>query len=443
MNKASRAMIRDASIMAIIWIALWASTGKAWISASAVLLSAWLMSARARVLLHQYIQNQDVSVLPLLNSPESDVAYIWQQQARLAQKRQEHLREQLEQINTALRSVDRGFILLGEQNQLRWFNNGAERYLGLRSTDLAKPLDHYLRDPAFGPMMGPITTNQLVVAPSPLDPERTFEYNAFPDGEDGKVIIIRDVTRLRQLEKTRSDFASNVSHELKTPLTVIKGYSESLGEMHESLPAVVSKAVKQIQNQANRMQDIVEDLLWLNRLESTQLVDPTDLNMEYLFEQVRSEALELGQTLERSPTIRIQAEERSLNGNHREILTAVRNLTFNALRYGPPDVEIDMVWRVKSDRAELMIKDNGAGIPRSQIRRVTERFYRVDQGRARNEGGTGLGLSIVKHVAERHNGKLRIRSLVGKGSEFICQFPLERLTPEPKTEQSDLDVSAD
>ena len=443
MNKASRAMIRDASIMAIIWIALWASTGKAWISASAVLLGAWLMSARARVLLHQYIQNQDVSVLPLLNSPESDVAYIWQQQARLAQKRQEHLREQLEQINTALRSVDRGFILLGEQNQLRWFNNGAERYLGLRSTDLAKPLDHYLRDPAFGPMMGPITTNQLVVAPSPLDPERTFEYNAFPDGEDGKVIIIRDVTRLRQLEKTRSDFASNVSHELKTPLTVIKGYSESLGEMHESLPAVVSKAVKQIQNQANRMQDIVEDLLWLNRLESTQLVDPTDLNMNYLFEQVRSEALELGQTLERSPTIRIQAEERSLNGNHREILTAVRNLTFNALRYGPADVEIDMVWRVKSDRAELMIKDNGAGIPRSQIRRVTERFYRVDQGRARNEGGTGLGLSIVKHVAERHNGKLRIRSLVGKGSEFICQFPLERLAQEPKTEQSDLEVPAD
>ena len=432
MNKATRSLIRDGSIMLALWFLLWLTTGNLWASGTLVAIAGWLQSARARVLIHRYIQDHDISVLPLLNAPESDVAYITQQNQRKMNRQRDRLQEQLEQINTALRSVDRGFVLLGDQNQLRWFNVGAERYLGLSRVDLGKPLDQYLRDPAFGPMMGPITSNQLVVAPSPKDPERTFEYNAFPDGEQGKVIIVRDVTRLRQLEQTRSDFASNVSHELKTPLTVIKGYAEQLGDMAEQLPQPVGKAIHQIQNQSARMQDIVEDLLWLNRLESTQLVDPTALQLGTLFRQVREEALVLAQTLNRTPEIRIEVDERGLNGNHREILTAARNLTFNALRYGPPDVQIDMVWRVREDRAELMIKDNGMGIPRSHIRRITERFYRVDPGRDRENGGTGLGLAIVKHVAERHGGKLRVRSLVGKGSEFICQFPLERLVEPPK-----------
>lgn len=425
-------MIRDASIMLGLWLLLWITTGQPWLAAAVVALGGWLQSARARILIHRYIQDQDISVLPLLNAPESDVAYITQQRDRRAERQRRLLQEQLEQINTALRSVDRGFVLLGEHNQLRWFNAGAERYLGLGRHDLGKPLDQYLRDPAFGPMMGPISSNQLVVAPSPRDADKTFEYNTFPDGEQGKVIIVRDVTRLRQLEQTRSDFASNVSHELKTPLTVIKGYAEQLVDFAQDLPTPMIKGVKQIQKQTGRMQDIVEDLLWLNRLESTQLVDPTALKLDSLFDQVRDEALALAETLGHHPSINLQVDDRGLNGNHREILTAVRNLTINAVRYGQPDVQIDLVWRVRDDRAELMIKDNGPGIPRSHIRRITERFYRVDHGRAREDGGTGLGLAIVKHVAERHGGKLRIRSLVGKGSEFICQFPLERLVEAPK-----------
>ena len=433
MDKAIRSQVRDGLIMAAGWLVLGLASGQFLLSAVLVLLIGWLLSARARVLIHRYIQERDVSVLPLLQDPESDIAYVLQKQFRQAQRREQRLTDQLEQINTALRSVDRGFLLIGENNTIRWFNQGAERYLGLTRPDLGKPLDHYLRDPAFGPLMGPITTNQLVVAGSPIENDRTFEYNAFTDGEQGKVIIVRDVTRLRQLEQPRSDFASNVSHELKTPLTVIKGYAESLNQMAPELPNPVARAIDQIGDQADRMQDIVEDLLWLNRLESTQLVDPTDLKPKGMLEQVQKEALDLAETLGHHPTIRIQADEQGLNGNHRELLTAVRNLSFNAVRYGQLDVEIDLVWRVREDRCELMVKDNGPGIPRSHIRRVTERFYRVDEGRARNQGGTGLGLAIVKHVAERHGGKLRVRSLVGKGSEFICQFPLERLVKTPKT----------
>ena len=408
---------------------LWLASGSAAWSAVLVLLVGWFLALRARVLIHRYATRNDGSVLPLLNSPESDIAYSIQKTNRQTQRNQAHLTEQLDQINTALQSVDRGFVLLGAQNQLRWFNLGAERYLGLSKADLGKPLDHFLRDPAFGPIMVPIETDQIVVATSPLDTERTYEYNAFPEGENGKVLIVRDITRLRQLEKTRSDFASNLSHELKTPLTVVKGYAESIHEILEDdqAPDSVIKGIRQIKNQADRMQEIVEDLLWLNRLESTQLVDSADLNLGQILEQVRQEALELASTLGRRPNITINAVTEGVNGNHREILTAMRNLCFNAIRYSQENVEIDLVWRVSTSRAELMVKDNGPGIPRHLIRRITERFFRVDSARSRDDGGTGLGLSIVKHVAERHGGKLRIRSLVGKGSEFICQFPLERV----------------
>lgn len=423
--------------MLICWMVLALASGLPVTAAFIVLGVGLFLAMRARVLLHTYLADQDRSILPLLNAPESDIAYFWQKATQRSLRREKHLSDQLEQINTALSSVDRGFLLIGANNQIRWFNAGAERYLGLNPIDVGKPLDHFLRDPAFSPIMGPISTNQVIVAPSPIDFERTLEYNAFTDGEAGKVIIVRDITRLRQLEQTRSDFASNVSHELKTPLTVIKGYSESLSEWSDELPAPVAKAIDQIHTQSDRMQDIVEDLLWLNRLESTQLVDPTDLQPSMIMNQVRDEALALAQTLDRHPTIDIEADEAGLNGNHREILTAVRNLTFNAVRYGQSDVSIQLVWRVREDRCELMVKDNGPGIPRSHIRRVTERFYRVDSGRARNQGGSGLGLAIVKHVTERHNGKLRIRSLVGKGSEFICQFPLERVVQKVEVKSAD------
>lgn len=430
-------MIRDASIMLGCWVMLAIASGRPLVSALCVLAVGLFLTMRARVLLHILLADDDKSVLPLLNSPESDIAYLWHKKIHRWGRREKHLIDQLEQINKALSSVDRGFLLIGASNQIRWFNVGAERYLGLTPADVGKPLDHFLRDPAFSPMMGPINTNQIIVAPSPIDIDQTLEYNAFDDGESGKVIIVRDITRIRQLEQTRSDFASNVSHELKTPLTVIKGYSESLADFADQLPAPVTKAIKQIHQQSDRMQDIVQDLLWLNRLESTQLVDPTDLRPALILEQVREDALTLAQTLERQPSIEIEADEAGLNGNHREILTAFRNLAFNAVRYGQSDVNIQLVWRVRDDRCELMVKDDGPGIPRSHIRRVTERFYRVDSGRAREQGGTGLGLAIVKHVTERHDGKLRIRSLVGKGSEFICQFPVERVVRAPEARSLD------
>ena len=430
-SKATRQTVQDAMIVLAIWATLFVVTGEFWITGVLVLVSAMLIAARARINLHRYVETRDERILPFMDGLESDIAYQIHKTDRLNTTHQQHVSERLEHIEAALASVDRGFILLGEHNYLRWWNLSAEKFLALsEARDLGRPLDNYLRDPAFEIVLGDISKPLQVVAPCPSDDRRTLEFNVFPNGDDGKAVIIRDITRVRQLEQTRSDFAGNVSHELKTPITVIKGYAETLGDMTDSLPAPVNKAIQQIAGQADRMQDIVEDLLWLNRLENTRLIDPTPLNVGALLNSVAQDAAELATALGKSITPQVEADDAwLLNGSHKEVMTAVRNLTVNAVRYSPDGASVTLSWKVTESHALLTVADTGPGIPRRDLPRLTERFYRVDQGRARETGGTGLGLAIVKHVMDRHGGRLTIKSRVGSGSRFICQFPLSRVKP--------------
>lgn len=186
------------------------------------------------------------------------------------------------------------------------------------------------------------------------------------------------------------------------------------------------------------MQDIVEDLLWLNRLENTRLVDATPLDLQSLLASARNDALELAGAIGREPKVDVEVDgDWLLNGNHREVSTALRNLTVNAIRYGSPDGQVTLSWSVDDKGGVLKVSDNGPGIPRRDLPRLTERFYRVDQGRGRESGGTGLGLAIVKHVMDRHGGRLHIKSRVGKGSDFICRFPKERLKPAVRPAKTD------
>ncbi|MGB0956943.1 MAG: phosphate regulon sensor histidine kinase PhoR [Litorivicinus sp.] len=430
-TKAQRKTIQDASLVLLLWAILWWASGSFWVAGVVVLGGSMLFAARARINLHRYVETRDESLLPFMDGLESDIAYQIQKSDRLSASHQQQVMNRLGHIEAALAAVDRGFILVGENNYLRWWNASAEKFLTLNETrDLGRPLDNYLRDPAFEVLLGDISRTVQVVAPSPSDPSKTLEFSVFPHDAHGKAVIIRDITRVKQLEKTRSDFAGNVSHELKTPITVIKGYAETLVSMDEALPAPVQKAIHQIGQQADRMQDIVEDLLWLNRLENTRLEDPTPLNIKAMLTSAAQDAQELAQALDKTIVTEVIADDAwQLNGNHKEMLTAVRNLTVNAVRYGQSGVQITLSWEVTDSHALLTIADTGPGIPRADLPRLTERFYRVDQGRARATGGTGLGLAIVKHVMDRHNGRLRIKSKLGSGSQFICRFPLNQVKP--------------
>lgn len=251
MNRAMRQTMQDAGLLSGLWATLGFLTG-AWVwSALFSLLLALGLTLRARIILHDYAETRDEKLLPFLNGLESDIAYKFHKREREVQVERGELLERLGHIEAALAAVDRGFILVGENNYLRWWNASAQKLLDLNAErDLGRPLDNYLRDPAFEVIMGKLDGAQQVVATSPKDDRRTLELSVFPQAPDGKVVIIRDITRMKQLEQTRADFASNVSHELKTPITVIKGYAETLKDLVDG-PKPLIKAFSKLANRRN------------------------------------------------------------------------------------------------------------------------------------------------------------------------------------------------
>ena len=249
-----------------------------------------------------------------------------------------------------------------------------------------------------------------------------------PYGADQKLLLIRDVTERIRLSKMRRDFVANASHELRSPLTVISGYLDSLAD-DEHMPSAWTRPVAQMRGQASRMRHILGELLELSRLESSgksKSNEPVDVGS--LIEEAK-QAFEGHADI---ATINVNRDSAAqLRGNSAEIETVIVNLLSNAVRFTPRDGEISLTWRSDENGAELIVTDTGEGIAPEFIPRLTERFFRIDKGRSRDEGGTGLGLAIVKHVLARHDADLIITSEPGEGSAFLCQFRSDRVVVKP------------
>ena len=231
------------------------------------------------------------------------------------------------------------------------------------------------------------------------------------------------------MDRVRRDFVANASHELRSPLTVIAGYLDVMGD-DKDLAQAWRAPVRDMRDQAQRMSALVSDLLTLSKLESSSKA-PVDqiVDMPALLATARREALseddqprEIELLLESSAMLR---------GDESELKSVVTNLVSNAVRYTPDDGHITIEWFADEQGGHLSVIDNGIGVPEDDIPRLTERFYRADGGRARQQGGTGLGLAIVKHALKRHDATLDIESQLGEGSRFVCHFPLVRLEPAP------------
>ncbi len=231
--------------------------------------------------------------------------------------------------------------------------------------------------------------------------------------------------QLLALEKMRRDFVANVSHELRTPLTVVHGYLESLIEQSSKGPESWKRIFEQMYQQTTRMENIINDLLLLSRLECEQDVANSHkkINMAKLLKSICHEAQGLSGELNHHFHLSIDAKL-SIKGNENELCSMISNIIYNAVKYTPPNGHIFIDWYQDVSHAYLKIRDTGIGIAKKHIPRLTERFYRVDKARSRDSGGTGLGLAIVKHVINRHNAQLQIESELGKGSTFICIFSL-------------------
>ena len=250
------------------------------------------------------------------------------------------------------------------------------------------------------------------------------------------MVIVRDVTRLVQTNQMQRDFVANVSHELKTPLTVLRGYIEILRD-HKELPNGFAKPLEQMNTQSTRMELIVSDLLFLAKLESIEESnEQRPVDIEQVVQAVIDHVQPLVKAKQHTLSTDIDVSLRVI-GSATELHSALSNLLTNAIHYTPENGSITINWNSDTEGAYLTVKDNGDGIEDHHLERLTQRFYRVDTNRSREGGGTGLGLAIVKHVLQRHNAELRINSRVNEGSEFICIFSptqIVRSSVEPVNE---------
>ena len=344
------------------------------------------------------------------------------------QRRDLQLRGQLQSVidrvqgsTTALKDA---VIMLDSDANLEWWNPAAERLLGLKKPqDSGHPITNLVRHPSFKEYFDSGRHEDPLELSSPVDDRLWLQITITRYGNSEYLMVVRDITRLHQLEQMRKDFVANVSHELRTPLTVIAGYLETLLEHSEDTSPRWTRALQQMNQQAGRMQHQLNDLLLLAKLEAT---DPPasakPVNVTALLESIRNDALAL--SAEQQHVISLDADATlALRGSESELRSAFSNLLFNAVKYSPPGGQIHLRWWHDEYGAHLAVKDSGIGIEPKHLPRLTERFYRVDSSRASSTGGTGLGLAIVKHVLLRHQGRLDIDSTPGKGSTFTCSFP--------------------
>lgn len=312
-----------------------------------------------------------------------------------------------------------------------WCNRLARLELGLRwPSDAGRRLDNLIRHPEFIQYFHAGKYHYPIEVPSPLNPQKTFEYRIMPYGEEHLLLIARDVTRVSQLEEMRKDFVANVSHELRTPLTVINGYLEILAGSGDELDPLTQKAFLEMSSQTQRMQSLIEDLLVLSRIEaSSERIYENTVDMAAMLRQVKLEADALNK--DKGHTIAFHLDEGvKIYGIETELRSACSNLIFNAINYTPPGGHIDVYWSVTKEGVKFAVKDDGDGIEQRHLSRLTERFYRVDKARSRKTGGSGLGLSIVKHVLNHHNSQLQITSVVGEGSVFFFNFDAEMIASQ-------------
>lgn len=351
-------------------------------------------------------------------------------------------RRQLDQDQAIIRefqSMTNAFpdatLVLDDQDNITWFNDSATRLLGLRTPeDVGQPVTNLLRDPDFADWIA--VEGQLesrFEMSSPSDSTLRLSVSAVRHREGQRLLILRDVTDIYNLEQVRRDFVANVSHELRTPLTVLVGYLES---MRDHCSEDLANAVDRMQEQARQMQALLNDLLELSRLQSGgRNSEEKEVNVCAILMQLKEQADEISQG-SHDITVECQSGLR-LNGKAKDLESAFRNLIANAIHYTAPGGRIEVVWAQTDEGLAFSVNDTGIGIPRRDIPRLTERFYRVGSDRSRHTGGTGLGLSIVKHVLNAHGARLLVDSELGEGSTFTCLFPNERTIGQETSAQDD------
>ena len=351
--------------------------------------------------------------------------------ARMRTAHQRDLAHTIERFRSAAEAIPDGMVVLDTANRVRWANARALAHLGLDlAHDVGKPLTNLVRHPEVVRYLDAGDFSDAVVVDSQRAPGVTLSIQVVPFGVDERLLVSRDITRLESVARMRRDFIANVSHELKTPLTVISGFLETLQDL-ELEPRQRDRYVQLMREQAQSMERLVDDLLTLSALESEQN-PPVEAPFAIapLLRELTAEARALSDG--RHEIAFDLGTEAVVTGSRDELASAFGNLVSNAIRYTPAGGTVTLAWHAaENGDGAFSVADSGIGIAPEHIPRLTERFYRVDRSRSRATGGTGLGLAIVKHVLLRHQAELHIASEPGKGSTFTVRIPARRVEWAP------------
>ncbi|MGZ4759544.1 MAG: sensor histidine kinase [Acidimicrobiales bacterium] len=326
-------------------------------------------------------------------------------------------------LSQALDAIPQGVLIADAEGQVVVRNRVADSFADARHSDA-------LVEAAIDEMLAEALEGHEGVRPIDLfgPPRRTLVITATPL-PDGALVVVDDISERRRLEATRRDFVANISHELKTPVGAMGLLAETL--LAEDDRQVASRLAERIVNEAFRLDRTIEDLLVLSRIEGEEIAahEPVAprLLVEEAVERIRPAAEQAGIEVvvgDVDPGLAIL-------GDRRQLVSALYNLLDNAVKYSDDGDEVQVRAVPVGSSVALEVEDHGIGIPKADLERVFERFYRVDQARSRTTGGTGLGLAIVRHVATNHEGEVRVESRLGEGSTFTLIVPATESRSHP------------
>ena len=347
---------------------------------------------------------------------------------RTTTQHQHRLTAQLARFRSAAQAMPDGVLVLDAEDHIGWANATAERYFGIDARrDAGQPILNLVRSPDFVSYLKRGAYDQPFTLRLAHAEELVLSLRIVPYGQDEKLLLSRDITQWERLETMRRDFVANVSHELKTPLTVVSGFLETIADGNVRLDESRGRQVLGLMRaQTDRMLHLIDDLLTLSALESSAYPGrETTIDVHQFLRALAEEARALSAGRH---AIQLKlGPPATLRGDEHELRSAITNLVSNAIRYTPKDGRIAIEWSARDGEGWIAIEDTGIGIETRHIPRLTERFYRVDTSRSRDTGGTGLGLAIVKHVLTRHQARLEVTSELGRGSRFAAAFPSRRV----------------
>ena len=427
------ALTRFATIICLAFIGAYIVSenwGNAWSIAvgiaivSVPLLYSYLNLARLR----KHTLDDSVENMSLPSGYWEEIFFRLQRLLRNLKLKIRTIEQQHDHFIEAFQASPNGIVMLDENDQIEWCNGIAERFFGLNfKRDVMQRINFLIRRPEFVQYLVKRTFDEpLLLERMGSDSSLSLMLQAFPFGQNRHLLLVQDITDLQKADAMRRDFVANVSHEMRTPITVLMGFLETVQSLNLD-KAQQEQYFELMMSQAKRMKSLVEDLLTLANLEANSLpASMAPIKIEMVMALLKNDAQALS---EDKHTLNFEClAPNDLLGDEREVLSAFSNLVSNAIRYTPDIGSIQATWSVNAEgQGEFAVSDTGPGIAAEHLSRLTERFYRVDRSRSRDTGGTGLGLAIVKHIANRHQAQLLIESTPGKGSTFMLRFPKERV----------------